>query len=194
MNRRFALSAVGCLSVGAILFPLHFALAAEATTELEILEKASIRALEWFRAMAAPLTEIVTAEERTQLLEALSDLSKDLYAIEQDKLVFIQLLKRDKLDKKAITSRTSNLMQSIENARQSLQKVGPLLRQRYQLGGVEVEALLSEAAIKRKIWVNQLYDAPDDIAQRQDVIAEGEKALAALREANTELAKLIARL
>ena len=55
------------------------------------------------RAMAAPLTEIVTAEERTQLLEALSDLSMDLYAIEQDKLVFIQLLKRDKLDKGAST-------------------------------------------------------------------------------------------
>jgi hypothetical protein len=144
--------------------------------------------------MSTPLAEIVAAEERTQLLESLSDLSKDLYAIEQDKLVFLQLLKRDALDRDAIYSRTARLRNSIDRARVSLRKVGPLLRQKYKAGGVEVEALLSDAAIARKIWVDELYGAPDNTSQRQAVIGDAEKALAALREANLELSKLITKL
>ncbi|MDQ3775746.1 MAG: hypothetical protein M3461_16050 [Pseudomonadota bacterium] len=150
---------------------------AQSSTVLGSLEKASIRALAWFKALGAPIAEIVAAEERTQLLEALSDLSKDLYAIEQDKQVFIQLLKRDTLDQDAIYSRTGKLMTSIDKARQSLRRLGPILRQRYQVGGAEVEALLSDAAIARKIWVAELYGAPRDSIRRQALIAEGERAL-----------------
>ncbi|MER2512335.1 MAG: hypothetical protein ABTQ25_07950 [Nitrosomonas ureae] len=158
------------------------------------LERGSIRALEWFQALTAPITAIVEAEKRTQLLEALSELSKDLYAIEQDKLVFIQLLKREELDQPTIYRRTSMLMEDIDKTRRSLKKVGPLLRLKYQLGGAEVETLLSEAAVTRKIWVNQFYEEPEDLSQRQDLIAEGEAALKALREASLELSKLITRL
>ena len=158
------------------------------------LKKASIAATEWFQAIAVPITAIVEAEKRRQLREVLSELSIYLYSIEHDKLMFIELLKRDKLDKNAIYKSTSLLQMNIDNARKSLKKVGPLLRFEYQHGGDKVEALLSEAAVTRKIWINQLYDMPDDFLQRQEVIAEGEEALKALRNANLELSKLITKL
>jgi hypothetical protein len=169
---------------------------AQSPTVLGSLEKASVRALAWFKTLTVPIAEIVEAEERTQLLEALSDLSKDLYAIEQDKQVFLQLLKRDLLDREAIYKRTGMLITNIDKARQSLRKLGPILRQKYQVGGAEVEALLSDAAIARKIWVAELYGerTPEDRARRQALIEEGERALKALHEANVELSKLITKL
>lgn len=167
---------------------------AQPASNLDSLEKASVQALNWFKSLAAPIGEIVAAEKRNQLLDALSDLSKDLYAIEQDKRVFIQLLKREKVDAQAISSRTSKLMSSIDSARGSLQRVGPLLRQQHQVGGVQVESLLSDAAIDRKMWVSDLNGAPADPIKRQKSIVEGERALKALHEANVELALLITKL
>lgn len=190
MKRRELILAICSMSASLMLFDAR----AQPATVLDSLEKASVRALAWFKSLATPIGEIVAAEERNQLLDALSDLSKALYSIEQDKQVFIQLLKRDILDQQAIYSRTAKLMTSIEDARQSLKKVGPLLRQRYQIGGVEVEELLSEAAISRKIWVSELYGSPYDSARRQASIAEGERALRALHNANVELSKLITKL
>ena len=190
MNRRTIIIAVLAMST----WQLPFSAGAQPTTVLDSLERASVRALAWFKSLAAPIGEIVAAEERNQLLDALSDLSKDLYSIEQDKQVFIQLLKRDRLDQQTIYARTAKLMTSIENARKSLRRVGPLLRQRYQIGGVEVEGLLSEAAVARKIWVSELYGAPYNPVLRQASIAEGERALKALHDANVELSKLITKL
>ncbi|MET0859058.1 MAG: hypothetical protein ABWY27_20090 [Telluria sp.] len=167
---------------------------AQPASTLDALESASVRALVWFKSLAAPIGEIVAAEKRTQLLEALSDLSKDLYAIEQDKQVFVQLLKREKMDQQAIVTRTEKLMTSIDNARASLARVGPLLRQQHRIGGVQVETLLSNAAIDRKMWVSDLYGAPADPIKRQKTIAEGERALKALHDANVELSVLITKL
>jgi hypothetical protein len=161
---------------------------------LDTLQKASVAALSWFRSLMEPISLLVAAEERNQLLESLSQLSIDLYAIEQDKQVLVQLLKRNLVDQAALSMRAERLRVSIERARDSLRRLGPLLRLRYKDGGEQVDALLADAAVARKYWVEQYFFVPLDSSRRQNAIAEGEQAISALRAANVELAKLIQRL
>lgn len=169
-------------------------LAASQPVALDSLEKASIRLLEWFKALGGSLDAIVAMERKSQLVGALSDFSDDLYAIELDKAALIQLLKRDRLNRQYIYQRTGELMSSIERARQSLRKVGPMLRLQYASGGIEVEKLLSDAALARKVWVSELYEGGPAIPNREAAVAEGERALTALQLANAELAKLLSKL
>lgn len=161
---------------------------------LDALERASMRLLEWFRSLAIPLDAIVATERRAQLFNALNAFSDDLYSIEIDKSALIQLLKRDRLNKEYIYARTGELMRSITRSRETLRTVGPLLRSQHALGGDEIEVLLFEAAAARKVWVAELYAAGPEIPNRFAAVAEGERALNALRAANAELAKLLTRL
>ena len=90
MTRRTAL----CFIAGIPLAARLNAPRAQQPATLDALQQASVKALGWFKSLMEPISQIVAIEERNQLRNALLDLSKDLYGIEQDKALYLKALQR----------------------------------------------------------------------------------------------------
>lgn len=161
---------------------------------LDALEKASLLAVSWFKSLGAAMQGLVATEERSQLRRQLGALSKELYGIELAKLAFLEQLKRERLSDADIQATSRDLLNSVESTRAALRKTAPILRQQYAAGGEGVEKLLSQA-VTGKAWLFDTHAITTSTAdQRRDVIQQGERAVAALREANVQLALLIPKL
>lgn len=172
-------------------------LAPPAQAQGEIIDQVRIganAALQWFQELRRPLDQIVAAEKRDQLMEHMSQLSVNLFAIEQDKALLLRLLARPQVDRNQVANNLSRLNQNLGAARATLRRIGPLLRQEHRAGGVGVEAALSDAIVARKGWVEEAQGLLNNPARRASLIKEGTSTLKALRAANVELSRLLTRL
>jgi hypothetical protein len=154
--------------------------------------KAATQLTRWFGDLLRPFQEIGAIAEKQHLIDALVDLNRDLFEVEQEKRYVIIALLRRPLVHSELQQTSDALGAKIGRLRQSLLSVGPKLRIAYRAGADEAIALLSEALVTRKGFVYNLGSVTEATAEQD--ISEAQAAILALDQAQRKLADVIAAL
>jgi hypothetical protein len=173
---------------------------AEVTAGANRFLKASLGIWNWVKTFDAEADQFVTKENRHQLIDQLRKLNKSIYEVESAKLSLLYEMTHttgspDEL--KQMDTIVVDLVTKVTGLKSTIGDVASLLREQRRAGGEECEQLLTEAILERKEWVSELSRNPDLLRNpvtRAQVIASGESAVKALRNASIELSKVIDRL
>ena len=146
----------------------------------------------WFSNLLRPFEEIGQVAEKHYLINALTDLNRDLFELEQDKRYVIIALKRRPLVEAELKRASDSLTQRIKRLRKTLRTVAPKLRIAYRADSDVAINLLSEALITKKGFVYNL-GAVTEATALGDIVA-AENAVDALSSAQQRLADVISKL
>lgn len=166
--------------------------AARAEQDPSATVKAATLLARWFVDLLRPFQEIGATAEKQHLIDALVDLNRDLFEVEQEKRYVVIALQRRPLVQRELQRASDSLSSKIDDLRESLRDLGPKLRIAYRAGADESIDLLSEALITRKGFVYNLGQVTEATAERD--ISEAKATIKALAQAQRKLADVISAL
>ena len=194
--KMFARLGVVVILTLAPLAPSSNAAGAGPVESIDALQKASLGMFVWFQELLASAEQLVDQENRRRLIEDLTNLSKSIYDLEQDKRYLLDELKRTPVNPAGIERAVKDSDSSLRELRQQLRQLGLQIRQQFRHGGVEVEKALADAAGTRKLWLEEVVKAVErgNFSDFGPLLNKGRETVEALAAANLELIKLIDRL
>ena len=155
--------------------------------------KAATQLAHWFSDLLRPFQEIGAIAEKERLIDALVDLNRDLFEVEQEKRYLVIALRRRPIVIAELQRASDSLGRKILRLRESLLELAPKLRIAYRAGADESIDLLSEALVTRKGFVYDLGQVTDATAAER-ATTEAQAAVHALGQAQSKLADVIAAL
>lgn len=154
--------------------------------------EAATRLTRWFQELLKPFEEIGATAEKQNLIDALVDLNRDLFEVEQEKRYAITALKRRPLVRAELQRASASINEKLTRLRQSLLRLGPKLRVAYRKGGDETVSLLSQALNSTNAFVFNLSEESDASADQSVRISQ--EAVVGFDRAQISLADVIANL
>jgi len=154
--------------------------------------KAATQLTKWFSDLLRPFQEIGATAEKQYLIDALTNLNRNLFDVEQDKRYVVIALRRRPLVSGELRRTSVSIVEKIHALRESLKDLGPKLRLAYRAGADESIELLSDALDERKNFADNLGQVTEATADRN--ILEAQAAIQALSQAQRKLADVITAL
>lgn len=151
-------------------------------------------AVRWFKAMFRPLDELADLIDRNRILSFLTNLGSALEAMLRDKRQIAVLIRSRPVPRDQLRAVAQRLMENVLVSSDRVTQVAFLLKQQYREQGERIASGLSVTLLQRKSWVAGLADRIGSISQDEleGISHEAEASSAALAEATSELARLVA--
>lgn len=146
----------------------------------------------WFEELLGSFQEIGETADRQKLINALVDLNRSLFDVEQDKRYVVVALQRRPLVLAELQQSSNTLLTKITGLQASLRKFGPKLRIAYRAGGDKAINSLSNAISSKRAFANTLGEVTEETAERYS--DEAKAAIQALSQAQEKLADVIVAL